>query len=125
MMAERFVGKMNVRFILTGFTQESGVRVFAFEKVAEDHTRTNYSVRADLALSRRYDIRMQELPLLCRALLERRGTEQDDTHAFIFTEQEMSLCWKESAANRRAPSRKTANERPGENAGFLPQFREP
>jgi hypothetical protein len=88
---------MNTRFLLTGFTQESEVRVFAFEKIAEDQTRTKYSVRANLALSRKYDIRMQELPLLCRALLERRGTE-DGTHAFTFTEQEMSLRSKESAA---------------------------
>ena len=104
-MTEHFVGKMNVRFILTGFTQESGVRVFAFEKIADDQTRTKYSVRADLALSRKYDIRMQELPLLCRGLLERRGTE-DDTHAFTFTEQEMSLRSKESAAIAALRSRK-------------------
>jgi hypothetical protein len=88
---------MNTRFILTGFTQESGVRVFAFEKIAEDQTRMKYSVRADLSLSRKYDIRIQELPLLCRALLERRGTE-DGTHSLTFTEQDMSLRAKESAA---------------------------
>jgi hypothetical protein len=97
MIAERFTEEMNMRFILTGFTQESGVRVFAFERIAEDQTRMKYSVRADLALSRKYDIRTQELPLLCRDLLERRGTE-DGTHALTFTEQDMSLRAKESAA---------------------------
>ena len=61
------------------------------------------SVRADLALSRKYGIRMQELPLLCRVLLERRTTE-DDTRSFTFMEQEMSICAKESAANHRLPS---------------------
>jgi len=116
-----------MRFILTGFTQESGVRVFAFEKISEDNTRTQYSVRADLALSRRYDIRMQELPLLCRVLLERRGTEEDNTHAFIFTEQEMSSCAKESAANRRVSSfkKRPPTNAPRENAAAVPQFRAP
>ena len=53
-------------FILKGFTQEMGIRVFAFERVGEDHTRTEYTISADLALTRRYDIRVQDLPLLCR-----------------------------------------------------------
>ena len=32
---------------------------------------------------------------LCRVLLERRGTEEHNTHAFIFAEQEMSSCAKD------------------------------
>ena len=78
-----------MRFILKGFTQETGVRVFAFERVAEDQTRTEYTVSADLALIRRYDIRIQDLPLLCRLFLERHEAVYD-THSFIFTEGEMN-----------------------------------
>jgi len=76
-------------FILKGFTQEMGIRVFAFERVGEDQTRTEYTISADLALTRRYDIRIQDLPLLCRLSLERHETA-DDAHTFIFTEGEMS-----------------------------------
>jgi len=90
-------------FILKGFTEDMGFRVFAFEKVAQDQTRTEYTVRADLALTRRYDIRMQELPLLCRLLLERRETV-DETHTLTFTEAEMSIHAKECAAVRRPPA---------------------
>ena len=78
-----------MRFILKGFTQEIGFRVFEFEKVDEDQTRTEYTVSADLALTRRYDIRIQDLPLLCRLFLERHEAS-DDTRSFIFTEGEMS-----------------------------------
>ena len=42
-----------MQFILTGFTQDMGFRVFAFERLADDRTRTKCSVRADLALIRR------------------------------------------------------------------------
>ncbi len=91
-----------MKFILTGFTQDMGFRVFAFEGIGDDQSRTAYTVRSDLALSRRYEIRMQDLPLLCRLLLERRG-EVDETHAYIFTEDEMSAHAKECATARRAP----------------------
>ena len=78
-----------MRFILKGFTQEMRFRVFEFEKVGEDQTRTEYTVSADLALTQRYNIRVQELPLLCRLFLERHEVA-DDTRSFILTEGEMS-----------------------------------
>jgi hypothetical protein len=66
-----------------------GFRVFEFVRVDEDETRTEYTISADLALTRRYDIRIQDLPLLCRLSLERHEAS-DDTRSFIFTEREMS-----------------------------------
>ena len=61
-----------MQFVMTGFTQDIGFRVFAFEGIAGDGTRTPFTVRLDLALSRKYGIRIQELPLLCLGHLERR-----------------------------------------------------
>lgn len=90
-----------MQFILTGFTQDTGFRVFAFESTAGDHTRTEYTVRADLALTRRYGIPIQELPLLCRGLLERRG-EGEQPCAMTFTEDEMRLHADTCAEARRA-----------------------
>ena len=60
-----------MQFILTGFTQDLAFRVFAFERMGLDRVRTKYVVKADLSLSRRYGIPLQELPLLCRNLLSR------------------------------------------------------
>jgi len=81
---------VGVQYLLTGFTQDTGVRVFAFYGIAADWARTAYSVKADLALARKHGIQMQELPLLCRAVLERRS-ESDDQRDFTFTEGDMTL----------------------------------
>ena len=61
-----------MQFVLTGFTQDLGFRVFAFEGIGADRIRTKFTVKAELALIRNYGIRIQELPLLCRGLLDRR-----------------------------------------------------
>jgi hypothetical protein len=107
-----------MQFILTGFTQDTGFRVFAFEGVAVGQIRTVFTVRADLALSRRYGIAMQELPLLCRSLLDRQD-ESGENHALTFTEEEMRACADKRAADRAvAALKRKAPRRPVvENAG--------
>jgi len=79
-----------MQFILMGFNQETDFRTFAFQGIAADRTRSEFTVRADLALTRKYGIRVQELPLLCRRLLERddRGEEK---HTLTYTEEDMRL----------------------------------
>ena len=96
-----------MQFILTGFTQDTGFRVFAFERIAGDRTRTAFTVRTDLALIRRYGIRVQELPLLCRGILEQRD-EAEQEPAMTFTEEEMRLHFDNCAAEREAVRRRKA-----------------
>jgi len=103
--------RSHTTFILTGFTQDVGFRVFAFERVADNRTRTACTVRADLALSRRYGIQMQELPLLCRALLERRD-DGEGLPTLTFTEDEMRLCMFERRAAREAAAQKKKSRKP-------------
>ena len=79
-----------MQYLLTGFTQNAGFRVFAFEGVGEDRVRTPYSVRADLALARKYGIQMQELPLLCRGILDQRS-HSDERRVFTYTEDDMTV----------------------------------
>lgn len=106
-----------MQFILTGFTQEMAFRVFAFEGVNADRTRTKYTVRADLGLVRRYGIRVQELPLLCRAVLEKCG-EAEEKRAWTFTEGEMQLLARDSALAREiAAMKKPRKTPPGGNMG--------
>ena len=116
-----------MQFMLTGFTQDMAFRVFAFERMGSDRVRTKMVVRADLALIRRYGIQMQELPLLCRSLLER-GDEAGNAHTLIFTEDAMRACASErSAAKELAASKRRPPRRPsGENLGAAwrnPQIR--
>jgi len=81
-----------MQFILMGFNQETDFRTFAFQGIAADRTRTDFTVRADLALSRKYGIRVQELPLLCRRLLERDDSgEERRLLTVTFTEADMRL----------------------------------
>jgi hypothetical protein len=107
-----------MRFILAGFTQDLGFRVFAFARTGDDAAGSEYTVRADLGLIRRYDIRVQELPLLCRGLLERREPA-DETRSVVLTEEEMSLYAKTCSAARLAAAqkRKPSRRPPTENTG--------
>jgi hypothetical protein len=101
-------------FILTGFKQDAGFRVFAFEGIASDKSRVNFTVRADLALSRRFGIRMQELPLLCRGLLDQIGEAAKD-HAITFSEERMKQHADRCAALLEAAQAKRARRAPPVN----------
>jgi hypothetical protein len=119
-----------MQFVLVGFTQDAGFRVFAFEGIGEDRTRTKFTVRADLALIRGYEIRVQELPLLCRGLLERvtQVADQDSApqdsvlperalpeRTWIYTEEDMRLHASGCAEARDAAQRKKSMRRFGLN----------
>lgn len=62
-------------FILLGFSQENTIRHFAFERVSADGTRGQFKVDADLQLVREFKIKVQELPLICRRMLESQPVE--------------------------------------------------
>ncbi len=116
---ERPSGKsITMQFNLVGFSQDTGFRVFAFESVAADRTRTEYRVRADLALVRQYGIRVQELPLLCRGLLER-GSEGEQKYALTFTEEEMRVHARNCAEARNAAIQKRKPMRRPVNSGHI------
>jgi hypothetical protein len=107
-----------LQFVLTGFTHDKEFRVFTFEGISADRMRAVFTVRADLNLSRRYGIRFQELPLICRALLEGMG-EGELQHTFTFTEDAMRLRASNVAATQAsaALNRKPPRKRPTENNG--------
>lgn len=100
-----------MQFILTGFTQEMGFRVFAFEAVKGDRTRAQYTVRADLSLIRKYGIRVQELPLLCRGLLDN-CDEGEGQRALVFSEDDMQIRARDCALARETAKTKRAPRRP-------------
>src|SRR5438105_15771309 len=95
-----------MQFTLTGFSEDTGFRVFAFQGIAKDRTKSAFTVKTDLALLRRYGIRVQELPLLCRGLLDRR-VEGDPEHTFTFTEEEMRVYSNDCAAARDAAAKRS------------------
>jgi len=114
---ERAYKKM--MFTLTGFTQDAGCRVFAYEGVGEDRVRIRFTVRADLSLSRKYGIRLQELPLMCLGILERSSVSDEagggepslTQRAMTFTEQAMSQYADDCVAARDAAALKRTSQR--------------
>ncbi len=94
-----------MQFMFTGFTPDTGFRVLSFEGIGADKLRTKFTVKTDLVLVRKYGILVQELPLLCRGLLERRD-EGDQGYTLIFTEDEMRKHADNRAADRAAAQRK-------------------
>ncbi len=104
-----------MQFILLGFDQRAKIRRYAFQGIA-DRTRTEFTVGVDLSLLPRYGIHMQELPLLCRELLERRGAAADG-RALTFTEEEMGdyarnckMARDAAALNKKAPRRSPSTQ---------------
>jgi len=96
-------GRAKAQFLLTGFTQASGIRTYTFE-ARINAQRNDYTVAVDLALIAGYGIRIQDLPLLCRELLQQ---ETDEVTALVFTEQRMrSHAEKLTLAREEAASRK-------------------
>lgn len=93
------------QFLLTGFTQAAGIRIYAF-KGRIDAKRIDYTVEVDLALIPGFGIRIQDLPLLCRELLQQRS-QPDETSSVVFTEQRMrSHVEKLAVAREEAEHRK-------------------
>ena len=101
-------------FVLNGFSEDMGFRVFTFERISADRThivRLPFTVRIDLALARKHGIRLQELPLLCRSVLER-GHEDQEQRAFTYTEQDMCQHAERIAARDEAAKNARVSRRP-------------
>jgi hypothetical protein len=113
-----------MQFLLTGFSHNAGLRVFGFEGVAADQTRTKFSVSADITLSRRHGIRVQELPLLCLRFLEQHHTG-DEKRDLTFAEDDMYVYANNCASEREAAKRKKLPRRPPANAGTRTQWQFP
>lgn len=106
-------GGAKPQFLLTGFTQTGGIRIYAFEGKV-DARRIDYTVEVDLALIQGYGIRIQDLPLLCRELLQQLA-QFDEVSALVFTEQRMRshaeklALARENAEHRKKPPRHLPN----------------
>lgn len=109
-----------MNFVLKGFTQDTAFRVFEFDCVGPSQPRTQFTVRADLDLSRRYGIAVQELPLLCRSVLETR--EESEERAFTFTEEKMVVHMKDCAAAKELAAQKKKTRKPTDG-NFNPAWR--
>jgi hypothetical protein len=95
-----------MEYVLTGFKQNLNIRLFAFDGLSDDRSnRTRFTVGVDISLIRKYDISLQELPLLCRHLLEEQTTTGTG-RTLTFTEAHMV-----GHADRRAADQQALEQR--------------
>ena len=113
-----------MQFVLTGFSHNAGLRVFGFEGVAADQTRTKFSVSADIALSRRHGIRVQELPLLCLRFLEQHDTG-NEKRDLTLAKEDMCVYANNCAAQRESAQRKRSPRHPPGNVSTRTEWRWP
>ena len=103
-----------LHFLLSGFTQTAGIRIYAFEGRV-DAQRIDYTVEVDLALIGSYGIRIQDLPLLCRELLQQEA-ERRELSVLVFTEQNMRIHAEAVALARGAAEHRKRKLRPADSA---------
>ncbi len=101
-----------MEFVLTGFRQDNNVRRYTFQGIADDRKRSEFTVGVDLALIRKHRIPMQELPLLCRCLLQ--GQPLDEVAGpLMFTENDMlGYSSRRAAEQEVAEQKKRGHHRP-------------
>jgi hypothetical protein len=94
-------------FILLGFSQEDNVRHFAFQRIAADGTRTGFTVHADLLLARKFNIKLQDLPLMCRQMLDSQPGPAEPAK-LTFTADDMRIHLESATAASAANAAKRA-----------------
>jgi hypothetical protein len=75
-------------YTLTGFKDGDGLRRFSFQCLDAERAKSIVIVGADVSLARKYEIRLQELPLICLQLLENVDLAES-TEAITLTEDRM------------------------------------
>ena len=109
------------RFILKGFSHVMESRVFEFERVAVDAIRAQFTVQIDVALARKYGVRLQDLPLLCRGLLDQ-CDEATDIRAFTCGEAEIRVHADNLAERLETSKHKKGPRSPSVEYSSTPDF---
>jgi hypothetical protein len=82
---------------LTGFHQTNGIRYYVYQGQHDDGSSSEFTVGVEVRLLQKHGIGLQELPLLCRRLLEKQNPDAS-LRAVTFAEDLM----KEQADQRAA-----------------------
>ncbi|MGH9416344.1 MAG: hypothetical protein ACRD01_06915 [Terriglobales bacterium] len=101
-------------YALTGFKQDLGFRVFSFERTGAE-PRSTATVRANLDLARKHGILAQELPLLCREVLDHAPQTGSVTN-LTYSEDAMLACIGARRAQRELAARKKLHPPPAPTA---------
>jgi hypothetical protein len=101
-----------MEFSMTGFREERLVRRYTFKVASSNRTFRHFAVDMDVTLLRKYGIPLQEIPLLCRRMLEK-AELPEDKQVLTFSEELMREHHDNCAAvERLARDRRKAHRRP-------------
>jgi|SRR5579871_2461317 len=112
----------STELILTGFRQANGIRSYMYQCQHEDGSSSEFTVDAEVNLLQKHGIGLQELPLLCRRVLEKQNSDVL-LRTVTFTEDLMKeqadqrTALKQAAQNKRKPHRKPRPGLSGPNRG--------
>lgn len=95
----------NTEFTLTGFRQTNGIRYYVYQGHHCDGRASEFTVDAEVRLLQKHGIGLQELPLLCRRLLEKQNPDVS-LRAVTFTEDLMKDHADQRAALKQAAQNK-------------------
>lgn len=97
-------------YVFIGFRQTDGVRHYGFQGVAAGQPRTRVIIDADVNLLRKHSIALQDVPLMCRRLLE--SSDGSGDRRLLFTEEQMCRHADQQAAIKEAAATKRRQHRP-------------
>jgi hypothetical protein len=101
-----------MEYLLEHYRQTAALRVFVFDGVSPDRSHSRFTVSVDTALLGRYTIALQELPLLCRRLLQERAIA-GGSHTLTFAETDMARLAAERAEALETARQRKFHRRPG------------
>ena len=104
-----------MEYLLDHYQQIAALRVFTFDGVSPDRSRSRFTVSVDTALLGRYTISLQELPLLCRRFLEHQAIA-GGSHTLTFAETDMADLAAQRADAVQAARDRKSNHRRGPSA---------
>ena len=100
-----------MEYVFVGFRQTDTVRHYGFQGVAEDRSRSAYTVGVDTTLLRKYSIALQDVALICRRFLEQREAA-DAPRAVMLTEAHLQVFVENRAAIAATTAKRKQHHRP-------------
>lgn len=87
-------------YVLMDFQQRANVRHYSFRGTTEDNQRFDFVVNVDLDIVLKHRIPIQEIPLLCRRLLEQEPVSAQ-SRKLTFSEEHMQAHVKRCEEEKR------------------------
>lgn len=105
-----------MQYLLMAFRQHDNVREYSFKGTGPDMTPVDFIVDVDLALVRRHRIPMQDMPLLCRRLLEEKSVSEPELRITFPEERMQDLARRAEAEKASQESRRRGFFKPARPA---------